>query len=55
MTRPSRQRRLFRGQRRPSTGDLPCFLGLYGRLERACFAVDPRTERFYFGPAAEVS
>lgn len=34
-------------------GDLPCLLGLYGCLERARFAVDPRTERFYFSPAAE--
>jgi hypothetical protein len=30
-------------------------LGLYGCLERVRFAVDPPTERFYFGPAAEVS
>jgi hypothetical protein len=36
-------------------GDLPCLLGLYGCLERVRFAVDPRTERFYFGPAAEAS
>jgi len=36
-------------------GDLPGFLGLYSCLERAHFAVDPRTERFYFGPAAEAS
>jgi hypothetical protein len=35
--------------------ELPCFLGLYGCLECARFAVDPRTERFYFGPAAEAS
>jgi hypothetical protein len=34
-------------------GDLPCILGLYGCLERVRFAVDPRTERFYFGPTAE--
>lgn len=34
-------------------GDLPCLLGLYGCLERARFAVDPRTEQFYFGPAVE--
>ena len=36
-------------------GDLPCILGLYGCVERARFAVDPRTEHFYFGPAAEDS
>ena len=30
-------------------GDLPCILGLYGCLERMRFAVDPYTERFYFG------
>jgi hypothetical protein len=34
-------------------GDMPCLLGLHGCLERARFAVDPRTEQFYFGPAAE--
>jgi hypothetical protein len=34
-------------------GDLPCLLGLYGCLERIRFAVDPRAEQFYFGPAAE--
>ena len=34
-------------------GDMPCLLGLYGCLERARFAVDPPTERFYFGPAAD--
>jgi hypothetical protein len=34
-------------------GDLPCLLGLYGCLERVRFAVDPRAEHFYFGPAAE--
>jgi hypothetical protein len=34
-------------------GDMPCLLGLYGCLERVRFAVDPRTEQFYFGPAAE--
>jgi hypothetical protein len=33
-------------------GDLPCLLGLYGCLERVRFAVDPRAELFYFGPAA---
>ena len=36
-------------------GDMPCLLGLYGCLERLRFAVDPRTEHFYFGPAAEAS
>jgi len=36
-------------------GDLPCLLGLYGCLERVRFAIAPRTERFYFCPAAEVS
>ena len=36
-------------------GDLPCILGLYGCLERARFAVDPRTEQFYFGLAADAS
>jgi hypothetical protein len=36
-----------------SWGDMPCLLGLYGCLERARFAVDPPTERFYFGPAAD--
>jgi hypothetical protein len=30
--------------------DLPCFLGLQGCLERLRFAVDPSTEKFYFGP-----
>jgi hypothetical protein len=34
-------------------GDMPCLLGLHGCLERLRFAVDPRTEHFYFGPAAE--
>jgi len=32
-------------------GDLPSILGFYGCLERARFAVDPRTETFFFGPA----
>jgi hypothetical protein len=36
-------------------GDLPCLLGLYGCLERIRFAVDPHTEQFYFGLAAEDS
>ncbi len=36
-------------------GDLPCILGLYGCLARARFAVDPRTEQFYFGLAADAS
>jgi len=36
-------------------GDMLCLLGLYGCLERARFAVDPLTERFYFGPAADAS
>jgi len=34
-------------------GDMPCILGLYGCLERMRFAVDPYTERFYFGLAAD--
>lgn len=34
-------------------GDMPCLLGFYGCLERLRFAVDPHTERFYFGPTAD--
>jgi hypothetical protein len=34
-------------------GDMPCLLGLYGCLERLRFAVDPHTERFYFGPVVD--
>ncbi len=29
--------------------DLPSFLGFHGCLERIRFAIDPATERFYFG------
>ncbi len=28
----------------------PCFLGLFGCLERVRFAIDPHTEMLYFGP-----
>jgi len=30
--------------------DLPCFLGWQGCLDRLRFALDPLTEKFYFGP-----
>jgi hypothetical protein len=30
-------------------GELPCFLGLYGCLERLRFAIDPLNTYFYFG------
>jgi hypothetical protein len=38
-------------QEEESWGDLPSILGFYGCLERVRFAVDPRTETFFFGPA----
>lgn len=28
----------------------PCFIGYAGALDRLCFAVHPRDNRFYFGP-----
>lgn len=31
-------------------GDLPCFIGMVGCLERMRFAVDPGRDQFYFGP-----
>lgn len=31
-------------------GDLPCFLGMSGCLERLRFAIDPGHDMFYFGP-----
>jgi hypothetical protein len=34
-------------------GDMPCLLGFFGCLERARFAVDPHTEQFYSGCAAD--
>ena len=38
-------------QEEESWGELPSILGFYGCLERVRFAVDPRTETFFFGPA----
>jgi hypothetical protein len=38
-------------QEEESWGDLPSILGFYGCLERLRFAVDPRTETFFFGSA----
>ena len=38
-------------QEEESRGDLPSILGFYGCLERVRFAIDPRTETFFFGPA----
>lgn len=38
-------------QEEESWGDLPSILGFYGCLERVRFAVDPRTETFFFGSA----
>ncbi len=34
-------------------GDLPSFLGMAGCLERLCFALDPGSDAFYFGPLGE--
>lgn len=38
-------------QEEESWGDLPSILGFYGCLECIRFAIDPRTEIFFFGPA----
>jgi hypothetical protein len=38
-------------QEEESWDDLPSILGFYGCLERVRFAMAPRTETFFFGPA----